>query len=131
MRMFHALANPPPCLTPLQRLLWPLIYMQLIALRDWVRKHYGRVPYWITISKFGRVRLRHLPTDFTLSEAVPVRPERYGYDYSAGLTRALLAAACVEEETPPAPCPAPAQTIPQTQSGQAPSQKGMAHPDTS
>ncbi|MBA4228041.1 MAG: hypothetical protein C0456_15570, partial [Hyphomonas sp.] len=80
------------------------------------------------------VRLRHLPTDFTFSEAAPVSYERFGYDYTSGLTRALLAATCAEEETPPAPAPARAlllPAMPQTQSGQAPSQEGWAHPDTS
>ena len=66
--MDYALATPPPGLSLLQRLLWPLIYLKLIAMRDWVRKHYGRgVPYWVTISAFGRVRLHRLPTDFTFS----------------------------------------------------------------
>ncbi|PKP82049.1 MAG: hypothetical protein CVT79_07070 [Alphaproteobacteria bacterium HGW-Alphaproteobacteria-18] len=130
--MTYALATPLPGLSLIQRLLWPLIFVQLIALRDWVRAHYGcGVPYWITISKFGRVRLRHLPTDFAFSYAAPVTYETFGHDYSAGLTRALLTATYAEEETPPAPYPAPALPIPQTQSGQAPSQKGMAHPDTS
>ncbi len=104
--MFHALANPPPCLTPLQRLLWPLIYVQLIALRDWVRKHYGRVPYWITISKFGRVRLHHLPTDLAQADSAPASYQRPGYDYASGLRRALLSAVFVAEITPPAPFPA-------------------------
>jgi hypothetical protein len=130
MQMDYAPATPLPGLSLLQRLLWPLIYLQLIALRDWVRKHYGRgVPYWISISKFGRVRLRHLPTDFAFSEAAPVSYERFGYDYTSGLTRALLAATCAEEETPPAPAPARAiqlPVLPQTQSGQT-----AAHPDTS
>ena len=130
MRMDYAPATPLPGLSLLQRLLWPLIYLQLIALRDWVRKHYGRgVPYWITISKFGRVRLRHLPTDFAFSQAAPVSYERFGYDYTSGLTRALLAETCAEEITPPAPAPVLAILLvhlPQTQSGQA-----AAHPDTS
>jgi hypothetical protein len=96
-----------------------------------VRKHYGRgVPYWITISKFGRVRLRHLPTDFTFSQAAPVSYERFGYDYTSGLTRALLAETCAEEITPPGPAPVFAVlllALPETQSGQA----ATAHPDTS
>ena len=126
--MDYAFATPLPGLSLLQRLLWPLIFMQLIALRDWVRKHYGRgVPYWITISKFGRVRLRRLPTDFTFSHAAPVSYERFGYDYTSGLTRELLAVTCAEEITPPAPVPACAVLMPQTQSGQA----ATAHPDTS
>ncbi|KCZ92005.1 hypothetical protein HHI_12269 [Hyphomonas hirschiana VP5] len=127
--MDYAFATPLPGLSLIQRLLWPLIFVQLIALRDWVRAHYGRgVPYWITISKFGRVRLRHLPADFANSQAAPVSYEIFGHDYSAGLTRALLAATCAEEEAPGAPCPAPAadMPMPQTQSGQA-----AAHPDTS
>ena len=130
--MDYAFATPLPGLSLLQRLLWPLIFVQLIALRHWVRAHYGRgVPYWITISKFGRVRLRHLPTDFANSQAAPVSYETFGHDYSAELTRALLATTCIAEETPATPMPEPTQAMPQTQSGQAPSQKGMAHPDTS
>jgi hypothetical protein len=128
--MDYAPSTPLPGLSLLQRLLWPLIYLQLIALRDWVRKHYGRgVPYWRTISKFGRVRLRHLPTDFTFSEATPVSYERFGYDYTSGQTRALLADTCAEEETPPAPAPARAVLMlaaPETQSGRT-----AARPDTS
>ncbi|ABI77295.1 hypothetical protein HNE_2753 [Hyphomonas neptunium ATCC 15444] len=130
--MDYAFATPLPGLSLLQRLLWPLIFVQLIALRDWVRAHYGRgVPYWITISKFGRVRLRHLPADFASSQAAPVSYEIFGQDYSAGLTRDLLAATCAEEETSGAPAPALSLALPETQSGQAPSQKGRAHPDTS
>jgi len=129
--MDYAFATPLPGLSLLQRLLWPLIFVQLIALRDWVRKHYGRgVPYWITISKFGRVRLRHLPTDFTFSQAAPASYERFGYDYTCGLTRALLAETCAAEITPPAPAPVFAVlllALPETQSGQA----ATAHPDTS
>ncbi|ABI77781.1 hypothetical protein HNE_3100 [Hyphomonas neptunium ATCC 15444] len=125
--MHFALTTPLPGLSLIQRLLWPLIFVQLIALRDWVRAHYGRgVPYWITISKFGRVRLRHLPADFGNSQAAPVTYETFGHTYSAGLTRALLAATFTEEETPPALLPAPAAAMPQKQSGQA-----AAHPDTS
>ena len=129
--MDYAFATPLPGLSLLQRLLWPLIFVQLIALRDWVRKHYGRgVPYWITISKYGRVRLRHLPTDFTFSQAAPASYERFGYDYTSGLTRDLLAETCAEEITPPAPAPVLAMlwlALPETQSGQA----ATAHPDTS
>lgn len=129
--MDYALSTPLPGLSLLQRLLWPLIYVQLIALRDWVRAHYGRgVPYWITISKFGRVRLRHLPTDFTFSQAAPVSYERFGYGYTSGLTHAVLANTCAEEETPPAPAPVRVLlwlAMPETQSGQA----ATAHPDTS
>ena len=125
--MDYAPATPLPGLSLLQRLLWPLIYLQLIALRDWVRKHYGRgVPYWFTISKFGRVRLHRLPTDFTFSQAAPVSYERFGYDYTSSQTRALLAETCAEEITPPAPVPVCADLMPQTQSGQT-----AAHPDTS
>ena len=129
--MTYALNRPPAGMTGFLLLIWPLIFVQLIALRDWVRKHYGRgVPYWITISKFGRVRLRHLPTDFTFSQAAPASYERFGYDYTSGLTRDLLAETCAEEITPPAPAPVLAMlwlALPETQSGQA----ATAHPDTS
>ncbi len=130
--MDYALSTPLPGLTLLQRLLWPLIFVQLVALRDRLRAQYGRnMPYWLSISKFGRVRLIRVPTDFTFSHAAPVSYETFGHDYSAGLTRARLADVCAEEETPPAPRPALAILMPQTQSGQAPFQQGWARPDTS
>lgn len=42
-----------------------LIFVQLIALKAWVRKQYGPgVLYWYAISRWGRVSLRHMPIDF-------------------------------------------------------------------
>ncbi|MBY9066251.1 hypothetical protein K1X12_05035 [Hyphomonas sp. WL0036] len=131
--MDYAFSSPLPGLSLLQRLLWPLIYVQLIALRDWVRQHYGRgVPYWITISKFGRVRLRRLPTDSTLSFAAPASYAPAGYDYACGLTRACLSDAFCDEDAASVfvSVPVPVAGIapmPQTQSGQA----LAARPDTS
>lgn len=128
--MVYALSTPLPGLTLLQRLLWPPIFLQLIALRNHLGVEYGRdVPYWFSISKFGRVRLIHLPTDFTLSDAAPLSKERFGYRYTSGQTRAALAATCIEEISPPAPTSVRAipPAMPQTQSGQT----ATAHPDTS
>lgn len=135
--MHYALATPLPGLSLLQRLLWPLIYMQLVTLRDSLRAQYGRgVPYWISISRLGRVRLHRLPMDGTFSDAAPVSCERFGHAYTTGLARAVLASACAEEITPPAPAAAPGlaawnSPLLQTQSGRATSQGGTARPDTS
>lgn len=133
--MHYALATPLPGLSLLQRLLWPLIFMQLVALRDGLRAQYGRgVPYWISISRLGRVRLHRLPIDGTFSQATPVSHERFGHDYACGLTRAVLARACAEDITPPAPAPVLAawkSPMLHTQSGRASSPEGMARPDTS
>jgi hypothetical protein len=128
--MDYALSTPLPGLTLLQRLLWPLIFLQLIALRDHMGVEYGRdVPCWISISKFGRARLIHLPTDFTLSDAAPLPKERFDYRYTSGQARAELAATFIEAISPPGPTSVRAipPAMPQTQSGQA----ATVHPDTS
>ena len=53
-------------------LIWPLIFVQLIALKAWVRRHYGPgVPYWYTVSRWGKVSLRHMPIDFAWSQTAP------------------------------------------------------------
>jgi hypothetical protein len=45
--MTYSLRRPLAGLTGFQRLIWPLIFLQLVALKRWVRAHYGRgVPYW-------------------------------------------------------------------------------------
>lgn len=137
-RMDFAFSRPPPSLTLLQRLLWPLIYLQLRAMRDWVRARYGCVPYWIRISRFGRVQLCHVPLDFTRSHASGIAL-RTGYnagafDYASGLTRPILGAACRAEDTPAPPCLVPSMlSVPaaRMQSGQATLLMGMACPDTS
>ena len=135
--MDGALSTPLPGLSLLQRLLWPLIFVQLVALRDRLRARYGRnMPCWLSLSKSGCVRLIRVPTDSAIRQAAPVSYETFGHDYSARLTRARLADVCAEEETPPAPRraaprPALAFLMPRTQSGQAPFQQGWAHPDTS
>lgn len=134
--MRYSLTTPISGLNWLQNLLWPLIYFQMVALREWVHAKYGYgTPYWVSITPFGRVILRHLPADFatgeTASFALEKRYETAAYDYSAGLTRALLAAACAAEETPPAPLPVPAILLPETQSGQKEKGWAPAHPDTS
>ncbi|MFN4023356.1 MAG: hypothetical protein ACK4MQ_00870 [Hyphomonas sp.] len=89
--MTYALCTPLEGLSPLQRLLWPLIFAQLIALKAWVRAQYGPgVPYWIRISRLGRVSLRHMPSDFTASWAAPGAYEAPRFDYSSGHARAAF-----------------------------------------
>lgn len=94
--MTYALRIPLEGLSPLQRLLWPLIFAQLVALKAWVRAQYGPgVPYWIRISHCGRVSLRHMPSDFTASWAAPGAYETTRFDYASGRVRAAFRLACV------------------------------------
>mgnify|MGYP006943319104 CR=1 FL=1 len=69
---YYSLLCPLKTLTWFQLLLWPLIYAQLISLKMWVRKHYGRgVPYRFWVSPFGRVYLVQFPPDLTQSFSAP------------------------------------------------------------
>jgi hypothetical protein len=102
----YSFRNPFDGLSWIQRLLWPLIFMQLIALKRWVRSQYGRgVPYRIGISAFGRVRLLRLPTDAARSQSAPGARAVPGFEFSAGLVRAAFRLACADETTPRAPAP--------------------------
>lgn len=104
--MTYSFRNPVDGLSWLQRLLWPLIFVQLIALKRWVRSQYGRgVPYRIAISAFGRVRLLRLPSDAVRSQSAPGAPAAPGFEFSAGLVRAAFRLACADETTPRAPAP--------------------------
>jgi hypothetical protein len=68
----YSLHRPVEGLTGWPRLIWPLVYWQLVALKLWVRKTYGPgVPYWFSIDRWGRVSLRHMPIDFAQSYAAP------------------------------------------------------------
>ncbi|MBA3068813.1 MAG: hypothetical protein FP825_10060 [Hyphomonas sp.] len=75
-----------------------------------MRKHNGPgVPYWYAITKWGRVYLRHLPTDFAQSYAAPgalrpAAPAAKLFKPSVRLADALAAETCKR------PVPAPAQT---------------------
>ncbi|MFN7054450.1 hypothetical protein [Hyphomonas sp.] len=60
----YSLTRPFHWLSPLQRLLWPLIFAQLAALKAWVRSEYGRgFVYRFGITPFGRVIYLGLITD--------------------------------------------------------------------
>jgi hypothetical protein len=68
----YTLTRPLPGLPAVLRLLWPLIFVQLVVLKAWVRRHYGRgVPYSCTVSRAGRVRLLRLPADLCASATAP------------------------------------------------------------
>jgi hypothetical protein len=106
----YSFNHPPAGLNGFLRLIWPLIFVQLVALKAWARKHYGPgVPYWYGITKWGRVYLRHLPTDFAQSYAAPgalrpAAPDAKLLKPSVRLADALAAETC------DVPAPAPAQT---------------------
>jgi hypothetical protein len=102
----YSFRNPVDGLSWIQRLLWPLIFVQLIALKRWVRSQYGRgVPYRIGISAFGRVRLLRLPTDAARSQSAAGARAVPGFEFSASLVRAAFRLACADETTPRAPAP--------------------------
>ena len=104
--MKYSLRHPPEGLCLLHVLLWPWIYVQIIALRLLVRKHYGRgVPYRFEVSPLGRVRLLYLPTDITWGYAANAPLLEAGFDFTAGIPRPALTRALTEEDTPRAPAP--------------------------
>ena len=94
-------------MTGFLRLIWPLVYVQLIALKAWMRKHYGPgVPYWYTVSPWGKVSLRHMPLDFAeASSAAPGALKPLTFDFSLSTGPSRLALALMLEL--PAPVPAP------------------------
>ncbi len=93
-------------MTGFLRLIWPLIFVQLIALKAWVRKHYGPgVPYWYEISRWGRVRLMHMPIDFAQSYAAPGALRPAVFDFSFGITSPRLGEAIAAEVAARIPAP--------------------------
>lgn len=104
--MPYSLRHPPRGLLPLQVLLWPWIWAQLVALKLWVRKHYGRgVPYRFEVSRFGRVRLVSLPSDLTWGYTANAPLLGETFRFTAGLTHPALALALAPEIAPRAPAP--------------------------
>ena len=103
----YSLLRPPEGMTGFLRLIWPLVYVQLIALKAWMRKHYGPgVPYCYTVSRWGKVSLRHMPLDFAeASYAAPCALKPLTFDFAICANRPRLALALMPEA--PAPVPAP------------------------
>ena len=103
----YSLLRPPEGMTGFLRLIWPLVYVQLIALKAWMRKQYGPgVPYWYTVSPWGTVSLRHMPLDFAERGYVaPCALKPFAFDYALVTGPARLALALMPEA--PAPVPAP------------------------
>lgn len=125
--MSYTLRTPLEGLSPFQRLLWPLIFAQLIALKAWMRAQFGPgVPYWIRISHLGRVSLRHMPSDFTQSWAAPGAYLPAGFAYASGFVRSALSRVLMARAAARAPRPAPEIRIRTNEMGQA-----AACPDTS
>lgn len=92
--MSYSLTQPLKNLSWFQRLIWPLVYAQLIALKMWVRMHYGRgVSYRFWISPIGRVHLTRLALDLTWSYAAPGALKRPTFDFTCGLSRPVPALA--------------------------------------
>ncbi len=96
--MTYTLHQPPAGLTGWPRLIWPLVYVQLMALKAWVRKHYGPgVPYWYEISRWGIVSLKHMPIDFTWSYSANGALQPTKFDFTLAITSPRLASALVAE----------------------------------
>lgn len=114
-------------MTGFHLLIWPLIYVQLLALKAWVRAHYGRgVPYCYEISPWGRVRLYRLPTDCAggMSAAIVSPPSAIDVFHFAASPRLALALGT----EPCAPVPAPHPNMP---AQPVPLLTRAFHPDTS
>ncbi len=104
--MTYTLHQPPAGLTGWPRLIWPLVYVQLMALKAWVRTHYGPgVPYWYEISRWGIVSLKHMPIDFTWSYSANGSLQPTKFDFTLAITSARLALALTEEPVPEPPAP--------------------------
>ena len=109
--MTYTLHTPPAGMTGFLRLIWPLIYVQLVALKAWVRRHYGPgVPYWYEITRWGRVKLLHMPMDFAQSYAAPGTLKPAAYDFTLSITSPRLAEALSSDVTLPVPAPDRVQT---------------------
>ena len=63
--VMFSLRKPIQGLSPLQRLLWPLIWLRLLMLKAQVRAAYGPgVPFRFEINAWGGVTLARLPTEY-------------------------------------------------------------------
>lgn len=100
--------DPPPGLTWLQWLLWPLIFARLMAMKIRIRAQYGRdVPYNIEIGPFGEVHflgLRADPDRLCVCAQLFDAASRRGETLPAGLPPRL--AALMAEPAPGAVPPA-------------------------
>ncbi len=105
--MTYSLLRPPEGMTGFLRLIWPLVFVQLVALRAWMRKHYGPgVPYWYTVSHWGKVSLRHMPIDFAeASYSAPGALKPLTFDFTLSKGSVGLASALMPETSAPAPAP--------------------------
>jgi hypothetical protein len=125
--MTYTLHQPPAGMTGFLRLIWPLIYVQLIALKAWVRKHYGPgVPYWYEISRWGIVSLKHMPIDFTWSYSANCTLQPTAFDFTLEITSPRLACALADEVV--SEPPAPEQHV---QAFSVHARSFIVHPDTS
>ncbi len=125
--MTYTLHQPPAGLTGWPRLIWPLVYVQLIALKAWVRTHYGPgVPYWYEISRWGIVSLKHMPIDFTWSYSANCTLQPTKFDFTLAITSPRLAGSLIDEAvTEPV---APEQDA---RAYSVPARSYIARPDTS
>lgn len=102
--MTYSLRRPPPGLTLIHRLLWPLIFAQLVALKSWVRAQYGRgVPYGYLISPWGRITLTYIGTQgfTTYSAAGSITPVLHHAERAMPARLRLALAADVSVPVPP------------------------------
>ena len=125
--MTYTLHQPPAGMTGFLRLIWPLIYVQLIALKAWVPKQYGPgVPYWYEISRWGIVSLKHMPIDFTWRYSANATLQPTKFDFTLAITSPRLACALADEEVAEPLAPAP-----EGRAYSVPARSYIAYPDTS
>lgn len=112
--MTYSFNRPPAGMIGFLLLIWPLIFVQLIALKAWVRKQYGPgVPYWYAISRWGRVSLRHMPIDFAeRSYAAPGALRPLAFDFTLSTSPKRFALALTPESQAPMPAHGGSPEIP-------------------
>lgn len=92
----YSLRRPPANLTLIHWLLWPLIFAQLVALKNWVRRTYGYgIPYGFRVSRWGRVTLRYVGAGPIISATAAPASAAARFDFTLGLAAAF--------ELPPPP----------------------------
>ncbi|MFN3314521.1 MAG: hypothetical protein ACK46Q_13785 [Hyphomonas sp.] len=104
--VMFSLRKPIQGLSPLQRLLWPLIWLRLLMLKAQVRAAYGPgVPFAFEINAWGGVTLTRLPTEYRegLIPAHLVPPPAAAAGALSPALHRLAACLILPRQTPPRP----------------------------
>lgn len=107
--MTCTLRNPLEGLTFFQRMIWPLIFAQLWALKLRVRRRYGRgVPYRYWISPLGRVCLLFTAADRVRGDVAAGPLTLAPFAFTCGCAQGAAETACALPLAPRPPAPASA-----------------------